>query len=269
MNAIKNSKNGLENKTSLQMSLMKEFGGRPANEVPLNLKKESLVVFDFDETLVETQHLHTIINEKVLKLLNLPYDDSLPLNIFNRVYKEDLGWGKTLDEQIDFFKNTYSPVVDKFMQQSDFVKATRFFNGMVDVIRLLSKSNIALAIASSRDLESIIKVLKYNGLVENFDIVEATYGGRKFNDKPDTHVVDYISSELGISLENSIMVGDSPCDVIMGKEAGMKTIAIDYGKYNKGKMLEELRPDVLLRSIYQIKELPSLIKGLLASSKIR
>ena len=272
MNAIKNRENyARESEVKhLQNKLQEKFAGKGIDEYYQKpVKKDSLVVFDFDETLVESRHIFYKVNKKAMELLNLPHDEVLPSNIFQVFDKKYLGWGKNLEEQIDIYKNKYSVLIDQLMRQKEYVKATKFFSGMIDVIRQLSKTNVALAVASSRDLESIINVLKYNGVINDFAIVEATYGGRKFNDKPDTHIVDYISTELGIPLNRSVMIGDSPCDVIMGKDAGMKTIAIGYGRYNKVDSLEELQPNALLRSSKQINEIPSIIKGLINSAKVR
>ena len=123
--------------------------------------------------------------------------------------------------------------------------------------------NIALAVASSRDLYSILSVLKREGLKDYFDIIEATEGGKIFRDKPDTHIVQYISQEVGVPLEKAVMVGDSKCDIDMGKSAGMKTIGIGFGAFTSLEKMESCRPNVLLGCKEELKDIPIYIKYLL------
>ena len=79
------------------------------------------------------------------------------------------------------------------------------------------------------------------------------------------NVVRYFSAEQGIDLDKAVMIGDSPCDIVMGKTANMKTIAIAYGGAKDPLRLAEHKPDVLIDDEKNIVKLPKIISALLNS----
>ncbi|MBR1544683.1 MAG: HAD family hydrolase [Alphaproteobacteria bacterium] len=211
-------------------------------------EKTKLVVFDFDETLVQSKDVFHNINTEAMKRLNLNSDNDLASNIFVKFDKEYVGWGKDLEEQKQIYYSQYQPMITKVSNEEEFINQMKFYDGMKEVIKILAKTDIALAIASSRDLTSILKFLRKEGVKHCFEMIEATEGGLNYPDKPHPQIVNYISQELGIDLKNSVMIGDSPCDIRMGKNAGMKTIGIGYGKFSTREKLEKENPDRIVES---------------------
>ena len=65
--------------------------------------------------------------------------------------------------------------------------------------------------------------------------------------------------ELGLSAEECVFVGDSRVDVIAGRKAGVKTVAVHTGVADK-ELLAEEEPDYLLGNlnllIFHLNELP-------------
>ena len=209
-------------------------------------EKTKLAIFDFDETLVKSKDVFHGINTEAMRRLKLNSDNDLASNIFTKFDKEYVGWGKDLEEQKEIYYSKYQPMVTKVSNEEQFINQMKFYDGMVHVIKLLSQTDIALAIASSRDLTSILKFLRKEGMKHYFGMVEATEGGLNFPDKPNPHIVSYISQEMGIDLKNSVMIGDSPCDIQMGKNAGMKTIGIGYGGFSSKDKIKKENPDIVL-----------------------
>ena len=230
--------------------------------------KNKLAVFDFDETLVKSKHVFNKINKVVLDFYGLPYDDNIVSNFFMLYDKKYLGWGRNLKEQKKIYTENVQPLVTKLFNEPKYFKQMEFFTGMKNVILELAKTDIALAIASSRDLNSIMQFLKYEGVEGCFDIIEATDGGLQFKDKPDTQIVEYISQELGIKLSNAVMIGDSLGDMVMAKNAGMKSIGAAFSKYVSIFHLQCNNPDVIISEKSDITKLPSIISDLL-SEKVR
>ena len=255
------------NSTEKDIYLREKFGGVPVNFDNKKLFNDGLVIFDFDETLVKSKHVFQQVNKAVMQYLDLECNDFIASNIFALHDKEYFGWGKDLNEQIDIYNKYFNPLVTQFSNIPYFYKQMEFYKEMKNVIIELSKTDINMAIASSRDLNSILTFLQMEGVKNCFKMIEATEGGKNFEDKPSTHIVDYISAELGISLSNAVMVGDTSSDIKMGKSAGMKTLAIGYGRFQNAESLREYQPDALLSNENQVKQIPSILKGLLASTK--
>lgn len=226
-------------------------------------KEAKIVIFDFDETLVRSKGMFDNVNRRALDILKLPYTEEIVKNLFMQVREKNLGWGKSLEEQQRFFETEFNDLIVKLCNKDEFLKQVKFYDGMRQVIRELAKTNIKLAVASSRDVYSIMSILKREEMLSYFDIIEATEGGKIFKDKPDPEIVKYIAENVGASLENSIMIGDTFGDVQMGKNAGMKTIGIGYGRYTSAKKMKEYNPDDIVKYTYDIKNIPGMVKSLI------
>ena len=69
-------------------------------------------------------------------------------------------WGKDLNEQIDIYNKYFNPLVTQLSNIPYFYKQMEFYKEMKNVIIELSKTDINMAIASSRDLNSILTFLQ-------------------------------------------------------------------------------------------------------------
>lgn len=244
--------------------LREKFGGRLISDsFQKKIKKTKLAVFDFDETLVQSKKMFDNVNRTAMKKLNLSFTEDIVQNTFTIAQTEYIGWGKDLNEQIHIFQTKFNDTVVQLCNKEEFLNQVKFYNGMREVIKQIAKTDFALAIASSRDLYSILKFLKKERMLSYFDMVQATEGGKHFKDKPHPQIVNYISQEIGIPLENSVMIGDTSGDINMGKSAGMKTIGIGYGKYTSAKKMKEYHPNKIIQSTDDIKNIPEIIKSLI------
>ena len=68
--------------------------------------------------------------------------------------------------------------------------------------------------------------------------------------KPATGMIDTAVSELGIEREGSFMVGDQTADVLLGGNAGLKTILVATGYGGKDKDIA-VRPDYTAPDLYE------------------
>lgn len=92
------------------------------------------------------------------------------------------------------------------------------------------------AVISNKREDLSKELLEELGLSEYFDLIigSDTAGERK----PSAVPVLYVISKLGVSPEESIIVGDSTHDIEAGKKAGIKTVAVTYG-YRRKELLTE------------------------------
>ncbi|WP_035767600.1 D-glycero-alpha-D-manno-heptose-1,7-bisphosphate 7-phosphatase [Butyrivibrio sp. NC2002] len=63
--------------------------------------------------------------------------------------------------------------------------------------------------------------------------------------KPGTGMIDKACSEYDIDLSRSFMVGDRACDILLGQNAGIKTVLLNSGYGVKG-LEEECNPDIIM-----------------------
>ena len=69
--------------------------------------------------------------------------------------------------------------------------------------------------------------------------------------KPSPVPVLHACKELGISVENTLMVGDSRADIQAAKSAGVASVAVTYG-YNHGEDIRGSAPDLVIDSLNQL-----------------
>jgi len=68
--------------------------------------------------------------------------------------------------------------------------------------------------------------------------------------KPASGLIDAACAELGIEREGSFMVGDQTADVLLGGNAGLKTILVETGYGGKEKDVA-IRPDYVASGLYE------------------
>ncbi|MCI0531702.1 MAG: HAD family hydrolase [candidate division Zixibacteria bacterium] len=72
--------------------------------------------------------------------------------------------------------------------------------------------------------------------------------------KPLTGMIDTACKSYGISLKNSYVVGDKIADVLLGKNAGSKSILVltGFGRKERSKVVQKsTRPDYIAKSIVE------------------
>ena len=70
--------------------------------------------------------------------------------------------------------------------------------------------------------------------------------------KPDPTPFFMICDNLQMNPENSLMVGDTELDILCGKNANAKTVAVTYG-YRSIERLKEFSPDYLIDDLRELE----------------
>ena len=109
------------------------------------------------------------------------------------------------------------------------------YDGVRKVLHTLSKKGIQLAVLSNKPHCQAVKA------------VHAIYGEKLFDwvqgqkdeipRKPDPAGVFYVAKKLGVDYKECLYVGDSEVDVVTGKNAGVKTIAVTWGFRTKEELM--------------------------------
>lgn len=110
------------------------------------------------------------------------------------------------------------------------------FPDMVETLNKLKKKGIVCTIATSRGRNSLIEFLESMGIMKYFSYILATEDTAFL--KPNAEPVKKTLVDLSYSCENTLVVGDMPFDIIMGKNAGVYTCGVTYGVSDKNSFLE-------------------------------
>lgn len=126
----------------------------------------------------------------------------------------------------------------------------KLFPGIIDLIKILSKS-YKLGVMSSNSEENIIQNLKKNRSLDLFDFVSSQssiFGKHK--------VLKKICRKYQINPSEVIYIGDEDRDIIAAKKIKIKNIAVTWG-YNSEKRLKKVKPDFIVNSPKEIKDILS------------
>ena len=188
-----------------------------------------LIIFDFDGTLGDSQKLITDTMLATIERLNLPMRSreecartiGLPLKeCFSSIIP-------MTDEQAEECAKVYSEIFN-VKNVPGVVKA---FPGVVETLEKLSSQGILMSIASSRSHRTLAKLMdeldlsKYiTYLIAADDVVEK---------KPAAGSVLKTLLHFNIEAHETLVVGDTEFDILMGRNAGTHTCGVTYGNGSK------------------------------------
>ena len=212
------------------------------------MKKISLIVYDFDGTLVNT--LADIADSVNLAL------DEMNLNTLNReTIRGNIGNGVVnlmtrslinsgcddIETAVSLFRKHYN---HHLLDQTDFYPSGR------EVVQYFSdKKN---AILSNKPVAFIEKILKALNFLQHFDSI---LGGDSLEvQKPDPKGLQLLISKLNCPAKQVLMIGDSAIDIETGKQAGVLTCGVTYGLGDPDS-LRDAKPDYLIDNLSDLKSL--------------
>lgn len=211
------------------------------------MRKISLIVYDFDGTLVDT--LFDIADSVNLTLddLNLP---RLPRETIRkyvgkgveRLMSQTLEGSSFTDipKAVALFKKHYS---ENLVHHTDFYPHGR------EIIEHFK--NKKQAICSNKPEDFVRRILEsLNGL----NCFDAIIGGDSVKSKkPDPEGLNSILEQLNVSAEDAVLIGDSPVDVETGKRAGVTTCVVSFGLGFPDE-IAAANPDCSIDCLSELKE---------------
>lgn len=207
-----------------------------------------LIIFDFDGTIGDTKAKIVNVMHATMDELKLPKRSAeecastigfLLHDCFKKLYP-----GMT-DEEAAICTRTYRSI---FLGNFDKMIPSPF-PGVIETLEDIASRGIQMSIASSRSSKSIWRFLGPMGIEKHFKFL---IGGEQVeNPKPASEPALKILEHFGIAGEDTLVVGDMPVDIMMGKAAGCKTCAVTYGNAKKDA-LERANPDFIVDNFNDI-----------------
>ncbi|MBR5655170.1 MAG: HAD family hydrolase [Prevotella sp.] len=205
------------------------------------MKDIECYIFDFDGTLADTQGIITKTMMMTIDKLQLEKRTveqcramiGLPLA---EAFITLLG----VDEQTaDLCAATYRRIfIDNNVQG-----AVKLFPHVFETLHQLHQKGCTLTIATSRSHASVVQFLEDMNLL---DIVSYILGADDVERaKPNPFPVLKTLDELGFKPEETMVVGDTSFDILMGVHAGVRTCGVTYGN-GTIEQLEEAHADYII-----------------------
>lgn len=189
-----------------------------------NIKNLRAVVFDWDNTLVESRSALEFCVNKVLKAYNLP-----EWNIVKKKRDDNLSFrdnfplifGDKAQEAYELYRKLYLENVRNLIS---------LFDGVNELIALFQKNNIPLLIMSNKD--RLLFDYEYKFFFNSNDFMRIVCGHEAEHDKPHSAQLFYglqgILKKEEINEETVWVIGDSPVDSDCAKNSGAKAIRVGF-----------------------------------------
>ncbi len=195
----------------------------------------SVVLFDLDGTLINTNHLIVHTFQHVLKQeLGLEVTEQELYKYFGEPLPRTMArWSPERAEELADVYRVYNVANhDRLLRQ---------FEGMHQALEQLSKAGVRLGVVTSKKLDTAMRGLKVSNMDGFFHTVVGMDETEKH--KPDPEPVLLALQRLGEQPgPHVLMVGDSRFDILCGHNAGIKTAAVSWTVQDRGE-LDKSRPD--------------------------
>lgn len=184
-----------------------------------------LYILDFDGTMGDTQGLIVKTMQQVIAELRLePRTDSQCAAMIGLPLKQTFtDLIPMTDEMGERCAETYT----RLFFANNTARAVSLFPHVVDTIKTLHDRGSKITIASSRSRQSLVDYVCRFGLTDYISYIVSA--NDVDNAKPHPEPVLKTLSELGISADDAIVVGDTSFDILMGNRAGCQTCGVSYG----------------------------------------
>lgn len=157
---------------------------------------------------------------------------------------------------VDIFEELNIPVTDfeEFIEiykthYFDYIDDSIIYEGVNETLKEINDFKIKVSLLTTKGQGQADKIIDHFKLRKYFDLVMGRRNG--IAHKPSPEPLLLICSELKISPENSLMVGDTELDIECGKNAKVKTCAANYG-YRKEEQLRLYKPDFIINNISEL-----------------
>lgn len=210
-----------------------------------------LICFDLDNTLVDSDELHIFAFQNAFKNFKLP-------KVSGRMIKELLGLtGEVLVKTLfPHLSNEKAKGVVKEHNKYSMKHAKKFIKPLSGVKKTLKelKKGHELGVVSNCAHKEILAILNAAKIsTKLFEVIVGDDEVRCGKPCPD----EILKAEKLTHHNADYMVGDSPYDIMAGKKAKCKTVAVLTGDYSR-KRLKEEKPDYIIKNL---KKLPEVLKN--------
>ena len=183
------------------------------------------VLWDLDGTLTDSVHLvvetmNAVITahggpplsyEKVGELTGLPLDAMFRL-----------AWPDIVAADVDRYRVEYRARYDEIA-----IPATRLYRGARTTLRDFHAAGLLQATVTGKRAADCERILRGLGIKQDVDVYLG--GDSAPRPKPAPDLAQYAMTRLGVSPDESVVIGDSAADLAMGRAAGAHTIQVLWG----------------------------------------
>ncbi len=204
-----------------------------------------LIALDFDGTLADSKH-------SIMYAVKLACQD---MGIVPPKLSEVMQLtGLKLEDAVAHFQPNVTMAVkqawmEKFVYYMDVHKDKNMppevlFDNVIPTLDILNDDDTFLAIITGKGRAGLNLSLQTHNLGTYFVVIKTADDGMG---KPHPQILFDTMEQLGVHPWETVMVGDTSFDILMGKNAGTKTIGVSYGNHTVPQ-LQNAGADIIIDS---------------------
>jgi len=204
------------------------------------------IVFDWDGTLMDSEaQIVSCLHASIADLSLEPLGDDTVRNVIG------LGLREAIDMLVPGRDEAFHRAFVEAYREHWFAhEGSSLFAGVRDVLEITRENGLKLGIATGKARRGLLRVLEQTGLNGCFD---ATRCADETRSKPHPQMLLELMDELGVTPDQTLMVGDTEYDMEMATNAGAGKVAVRSGVHTE----ERLNRHGPLVCLDRITELPA------------
>ncbi|SOC42619.1 HAD family hydrolase [Ureibacillus acetophenoni] len=194
------------------------------------------IIFDFDGTLADSGECGLLATQKAFEECNLPIPTKEIVDYYMGIPIE-----QSFHEMTNHTLNdeSFSELLQRFRQAyKTFEEQTiTAFPQIDEVLKTLGKNGIMTFVVSSKKTDVLYRNLQKLQLDQH--LTDWIGSDQVEHYKPHPDGILKIVERYSLDVNDCVMVGDAIFDIQMGKSAGCKTVAVNWGSHSKDQLLNE------------------------------
>lgn len=211
------------------------------------MKQFDLIVFDWDGTLMDSAAIIVSSIMGAARDAGLPQPpDSQARHVIGLGLKEALAavFPEADEDTLQFLLERYRH------HYLSFGDGMALFAGAREMVSFLHGAGHMLAVATGKSRRGLDSAFEHTGIRDCF------HGSRCADEcfsKPHPSMLIELMDELGVGKEKTLMIGDTTHDLLMAKNAGVRSVGVTYGAHPR-ENLEACSPLALLNDLPQLRQ---------------
>lgn len=198
------------------------------------------IIFDFDGTLADSKW--DIASAQRLVLERLGVTSYAEEDLFPYVGKPlETTFGLLLPRALHARIPEAARLYSEYYQPRA-LATTKLFPGVREALGVLHSMGKRMAVASIKRSVNIKRATDHFGISSYFVQLQ---GSEDMPRKPDPFIINKILTEQLWTCQDTLMVGDTDNDMLVGKNAGIATCAVTYGSLSEAE-LRQCAPDFVI-----------------------
>ena len=222
----------------------------------MKLNNKKVIIFDLDGTLINSApDLALAVNHMLEQLDRSTFsDDNIHGWVGNgalTLVKRALSGERIVDESLDevFVEKALKVFLDYYAK--NLCNDTVPYPHVVSTLHTLKDKGYILSIVTNKPFDFVSPILEGLGMNSIFTYI---LGGDSLSEKkPHPMPLLNVCEHFNLSVEDSVMVGDSKNDILAANTCNMNSIGVTYG-YNYGEDIGVYKPDIIINNFAELLE---------------